>query len=387
VKPFTLLYLILSVVLYFIALPFLIYLSFKQKYKESIPSRFFLFKNPPFSNRETIWFHVCSLGEARALKPILDFLEDEKVSITTITQTGQKEAKRYKADIRYLPFEIFLPFWIKKQKILVVLEAEFWYLLFAVAKARGTKVILLNARISDKSVKKYLQFSWFYKKLLERVEIVYAQSEVDKNRFLALGAKNIEVIGNIKLAAKISYNKDYDKPDVELIVAGSTHDGEEKSVLAGFVEYKRERDSKLIIVPRHPERFESVYSLMKEAATNNALTLSRFSEDKTLSTDMILVDMMGELNNIYKISDVAILGGAFKEDVGGHNPLEPAFFECKIITGKHFFHQKELFKYVHHVQYIDHDEVFKALKKAKDLPVSMVEETINLEPIIKKIKQ
>ena len=373
--------------LYLIALPFLIYLSFKQKYKESIPSRFFLFNNKPFKNRESVWFHVCSLGEARALKPILELLKDEEISITTITQTGQTEVKKYDGEVRYLPYEMFLPFWMKKQRLLIVLEAEFWYLLFAVARSQGTRVILLNARISDKSVKKYLQFAWFYKKLLDNVEIIYAQSEVDKNRFLALGAKNIEVIGNIKLAGEIKHNKEYEKPVNELIVAGSTHEGEEKSVLAGFVEYKREHDSKLIIVPRHPERFESVYALMQEAATNNGLTLSRFSEDKTLSTDMVLVDMMGELNNIYKISDIAILGGAFKEDVGGHNPLEPAFFECKIITGKHFFHQKELFKYVHHVQYVEHGEIFTALKDAKDLPPSMVEETIDLEQVINRIKE
>ena len=373
--------------LYLIALPFLIYLSFKQKYKESIPSRFFLFNNSPFKNRDSIWLHVCSLGEARALKPLLEFLKDEKISITTITQTGQAEAKKYDAELRYLPYEMFLPFWIKRERLLVVLEAEFWYLLFAVTRAQGMRVILLNARISDKSVKKYLQFAWFYKRLLDNVEIIYAQSEVDKNRFLALGAKNIEVIGNIKLAGKINYTKEYEKPDVELIVAGSTHDEEEKSVLAGFIEYKREYDSRLIIVPRHPERFESVYALMQEAASNNGLTLSRFSEDKSLSTDMILVDIMGELNNIYKISDIAILGGAFKEDVGGHNPLEPAYFGCKIITGKHFFHQKELFKYVHHVQYVEHGEIFEALKNAKDLPPSMVEETINLEAVINRIKE
>jgi len=372
-------------VLYLIALPFLIYLSYKQKYKESIPSRFFLFNNSAFDNRESIWFHVCSLGEARALKSLLELLKDEKISITTITQTGQTEAKKYDAEVRYLPYEMFLPFWMKKQRLLIVLEAEFWYLLFAVARAQGTRVILLNARISDKSVKKYLQFSWFYKKLLDNVEIIYAQSEVDKNRFIALGAKNIEVIGNIKLAGEINHSKEYKKPEIELIVAASTHDEEEKSVLAGFVEYKREHDSRLIIVPRHPERFESVYALMREAATNNGLTLSRFSEDKTLSTDMVLVDMMGELNNIYKISDIAILGGAFKEDVGGHNPLEPAYFGCKIITGKHFFHQKELFKYVHHVQYVEHGEICEALINAKDLPPSMVEETINLEPVIKTI--
>ena len=371
--------------LYLIALPFLIYLSFKQKYKESIPSRFFLLNNGTFQNRESIWFHVCSLGEARALKPLLELLKDEKISITTITQTGQTEARKYNGEVRYLPYEMFLPFWMKKQSLLIVLEAEFWYLLFAVARSQGTRVILLNARISDKSVKKYLQFTWFYKKLLDNVEIIYAQSEVDKNRFLALGAKNIEVIGNIKLAGEIKHNKEYEKPVNELIVAGSTHEDEEKSVLAGFVEYKGEHDSRLIIVPRHPERFESVYALMQEAATNNGLTLSRFSEDKTLATDMVLVDMMGELNNMYKISDIAILGGAFKEDVGGHNPLEPAYFGCKIITGKHFFHQKELFKYVHHVQYVEHGEIFMALEKAKQLPPSMVEETINLEPVIKTI--
>ena len=371
--------------LYIIALPFIVTLSFKTKYKTSIPSRFFLFKNSRFSKSNTIWFHVCSLGEARALKPILEFLKDEEISITTITQTGQTEAKKYDADVRYLPYELFLPFWIKRQKILVVLEAEFWYLLFIVAASRGTKVILLNARISDKSVKKYLQFAWFYKKLLSRVSVVYAQSEVDKNRFLALGARNIEVIGNIKLAGEIKHTREYEKPVDETIVAGSTHEGEEKSILAAFIEYQREKKAKLIVVPRHPERFDAVYTLMQEAAEHNSLSISRWSEVKSFDADMVLVDAMGELNNIYKISDIAILGGAFKEDVGGHNPLEPAHFGCKIITGTHFFHQKELFKYVHHVQYVQTDAIYEALKLAQDLPPSMVEETIELQAVIKEI--
>jgi 3-deoxy-D-manno-octulosonic-acid transferase len=372
-------------VLYLLALPLIIYLSFKPKYKKSIPSRFFLFNNPPFKSNNSVWFHVCSLGEARALKPILELIKDTNVLITTITQTGQAEAKKYKAEVRYLPYEMFLPFWIKKQKLLVVLEAEFWYLLFKVAFARGAKVVLLNARISDKSVKKYLQFAWFYKKLLENVDMIYAQSETDKNRFLALGAKNIEVIGNIKLAGEITLTQEYVKPQEELIVAGSTHDGEELSVLKSFVEYRKSYNAKLIIVPRHPERFDEVYTLMQKYAQLHELTLSRFTQNKNFDSDMILCDMMGELNNIYAISDIAILGGAFKADVGGHNPLEPAFFNCKIITGKHFFHQKELFKYVHHVQYVEPDEIHKALVAAKTLPPSMVEEKINLEPIVKKI--
>ncbi len=384
-KPFTLLYFIVSVALYIAALPLLVYLSFKQKYKESIPSRFFLFNNPRFNSGDGIWFHVCSLGEARALKPILELLRDQNIKITTITHTGQAEAKKYDAEVRYLPYEMFIPFWAKRQKVLVVLEAEFWFMFFAVMRSRGTRVILLNARIPDKSVKSYLQFAWFYKKLLSHVEVIYAQSEIDKNRFIALGARNVEVIGNVKLAAKVIKTKDYEKPKEELIVAGSTHPSEEESVLKSFVEYRKQSDAKLVIVPRHPERFESVYRLMQDYANRNDLSLSRFSEDEKLETDMTLVDVMGELNNIYAISDIAILGGAFKDDVGGHNPLEPAHFGCKIITGKHFFHQKELFKYVHHVQYVEPDEIHKALMKCKELPPSMVEEKINLEPIVKNI--
>jgi 3-deoxy-D-manno-octulosonic-acid transferase len=384
-KPFTLLYYILSVLLYLVALPLLIYLLFRQKYKESIPARFFLFKNPSFKSEDGIWFHVCSLGEAKALKPILELVKSRDIKITTVTHTGQTEARKYDAEVRYLPYEMLLPFWIKKQKLLIVLEAEFWYMLFAAASSKGTRVVLLNARISDKSVKKYLQFAWFYKKLLENVEVIYAQSEVDKNRFLALGAKNIEVIGNIKLAGKITKSKDYDKPEQECIVAGSTHQTEEESVLKSYVEYKKQVDAKLIVVPRHPERFKSVYELMQKYAKQHSLTLSRFSKTQSFETDLILVDAMGELNNMYAISDIAIIGGAFKKDVGGHNPLEPAFFGCKIITGKHFHDQKELFKYVYHVQYVEPDEIHKALLASKDLPPSVLEEKINLEPIINKI--
>ena len=364
----------------------MIYLSFRSKHRESIPARFFLFNNKKFKNENGIWFHVCSLGEARALKPIIELLGDKQVSITTITHTGQAEAKKYDADVRYLPYESFIPFWMKKQKLLVILEAEFWYLLIVWAHFRGTKVVLLNARISEKSAKKYLQFAWFYRKMLSKVDTIYAQSEADKNRFLALGAKNIEVIGNIKLASKVVQTKSYEKPDREIITAGSTHESEEEAILKAFVEYKKQNfNASLVIVPRHPERFESVHSLMQKYASKHGLSLSRFSQKSSFEDDMVLVDAMGELNNIYSISDIAILGGAFREDIGGHNPLEPAHFGCKIITGKYFFHQKELFKYVHHVQYVEADEIHKALRNARDLPNSLVEESVNLELIVKKI--
>ena len=368
------------------ALPLLFILSFKPKYKESIPARFFLFKNQRFTLQDSIWFHVCSLGEARALKPLLEELKDEKIVITTITHTGYEEAKKYKAEVRYLPYELFLPFWIKKQKILVVLEAEFWYMLFLVAFNRGSEVILLNARISERSAKRYLQFAWFYKKLFAYVSMIYVQSQEDKNRFLVLGAKHIEVIGNIKLAQKISQTKRYEKSRGETIVAASTHQDEEEMVLKAFKRYKKENDeARLIVVPRHPERFAGIHATIAAYAKEEGWGYTRFSQKSSLQGDVVLVDMIGELNNIYAISDIAVLGGAFREDVGGHNPLEPAHFGCKIITGKHFFHQKELFKYVHHVQYVEPDEIYQAFMACRDLPSSLVEEKIDLSSVIEHI--
>jgi len=247
---------------------------------------------------------------------------------------------------------------------------------------------LLNARISDKSVEKYMKMAWFYKRIFAHVDLVLAQSQQDKNRLLALGAKNIEVVGNIKLAATIEKTAEYKKPDGEVIVAGSTHEGEEQAILEAFVRYKREMpESKLVIVPRHPERFDAVYALMQSYAQKEGWKIIRWSEHKEFAADLILVDMMGELNNIYAVSDVAILGGAFREDVGGHNPLEPAHFGCKIITGKHFFHQKELFRYTHHVQYVNSDEIYEALKKAQELPPSQVDEKIDMQRVIERIKE
>ncbi len=371
--------------LYIIALPILFVYSFKKKYKLSIPARFFLQNNPPFHEQNPIWFHLCSFGEAKAIASLLKAL-NQQVNITTITQTGYDEAKKYNAEVRYLPYEIFLPFWINKHKLLVVLEAEFWYMLFLVATKKGAKIVLLNARISDRSYPKYYKLRWFYKRLFEKTSLILVQSEIDKKRFLALGAKSVEVVGNIKLAAKIAKTKEYQKPKAEVIVAASTHEGEEEPILDAFFEYKKENpNAKLIVVPRHPERFDAVYALMQTKANKHALALSRFSEEQNFQSDLVLVDAMGELNNIYAISDIAILGGAFREDVGGHNPLEPAFFGCKIITGEHYFNQKELFKYVKNVQFVKTEQITDALYKAKTLPPSSYDDRIDFEKIVQRI--
>ena len=384
-RPFTLLYFFLAVVLYLPAIPFLLLLAFKTKYRASVPARFFLWKNPRFK-KEDLWFHVCSLGEARALKPVLDALQSREVSISTITHTGHAEASKYKAEVRYLPYEALLPFWVKRHRYLVVLEAEFWYLLFAVARARGAKVVLLNARMTERSFPKYMKMRWLYRRMFERVEKVFCQSEADKARFEALGVQNIEVVGNIKLAQKISSTKAYTKPKTEVIVAASTHEDEEEAIVEAFLEYRKERHVKLIVVPRHPERFDAVYTLL-ETLKDAWVTLSRWSEKEDFEADITLVDAMGELNNIYAISDIAVLGGAFREDVGGHNPLEPAHFGCKIITGKHAFMQQELFKYVHNVQEVAPEEILQALNNTQQMQGSYVDEKIDLESIIRYLNQ
>ncbi|MEE8589007.1 MAG: 3-deoxy-D-manno-octulosonic acid transferase, partial [Sulfurimonadaceae bacterium] len=168
----------------------------------------------------------------------------------------------------------------------------------------------------------------------------------------------------------------------EVIVAASTHDGEEELIVEAYLEYVKMHNAKLVVVPRHPERFESVYTLL-EKMKGDDLSLSRWSEVNEFEADIILVDAMGELNNIYAISDVAIIGGAFKEDIGGHNPLEPAHFGCKIITGKHAFMQQELFKYVHNVQEVEKSDILEALQKAESMERSYVDEKIDLESIIR----
>jgi 3-deoxy-D-manno-octulosonic-acid transferase len=383
VKVFDLFYTFLAAVLFIAAFPFLILLSFKKKYRHSVPARFFLWKNTPFKPHD-IWFHVCSLGEAKAIAPLVEFLDDAKIAITVITHTGYDVASKYRGQVAYLPYEFWLWLWIRPPKVLVVLEAEFWYLLFRIANRRGAKVIALNARISERSFPKYYRMRWFYKRLLAQCDRIFCQSTEDMARFIALGAQNIEVVGNIKLAQKIEATRFYPKPACTLIVAGSTHEGEEEGIIRGFAAYKKHNpNAKLLVVPRHPERFEKVYGLIQKIAP--VMSLSRWSESQELVNDITLIDAMGELNNLYAISDIAILGGAFAP-IGGHNPLEPAHFGCKIITGEHIFSQRELFKYVHHVQFVTPEGIEQALISAEAMPASTVDETINMDRIVDYLK-
>lgn len=372
-------YLVLSFV-YILAIPYLIFKSRNSKYRQAIPAKFFLKDNVPFKENG-IWFHSCSMGETKAIKPLIEnYLEN--VNISVITNTGFEEAKKISSNVRYLPFEIFLPFWVNKQKVLVVMEAELWYLLFLFAKKKGAKTLLINARISDKSYKSYKRFSFFYKRIFQNIDKVFAQSQVDKNRLEELGASNVEVIGNIKLASLPKVNVKIEKPKQVVITAASTHENEEKLILNA---YKKEQ-GKLIIVPRHPERFDKVDFLIREFIKDKNISYQRYSVKDDFDSDIILVDKMGILNDIYAISDVVILGGAF-EKIGGHNPVEPAFFNCKIISGKNIFNQKSLFECIKNYYLIENDELGEYLNNIKNLEKPILTKAGSMEPIIKEINK
>ena len=285
---FTIFYYTLAVFLYIVSLPFLIYKSFNPKYKIAIPAKFFLKNNPPFDENK-IWFHCCSFGEVRAIKPILDRFDKKELNISVITDTGYNQAMEYGLETRFLPFEIFLPFWIRKQKALVVVEAELWYMLFLVSKIKKTKTILINARISDASYPKYKKTSFLYKQIFANIDKIYAQSDTDKQRLLELGAVNVEVIGNIKLVNLPKVTKVLDKPHSTVITVASSHEGEEELVLKAYDKSM----GKLIIVPRHPQRFDSVYELIKLYSSPKTFSYARYSQSCDFETDVTLVDCMG----------------------------------------------------------------------------------------------
>ena len=375
---FSIFYYLLLSFIYILAIPYLIFKAKNPKYAQAIPSKFFLRNNPKF-NENGIWFHSCSMGETKAIKPLIDYYKEE-ANVSVITNTGFEEAIKSTSNVRYLPFEIFLPFWVNKQKILVVMEAELWFMLFLIAKNKGAKTFLINARISDKSYNSYKRFSFLYKRIFKNIDKVFAQSNLDKQRLEELGAKNVQVIGNIKLAQMPRVTRVLEKLDDVLITAASTHKNEEELVLKA---YKRSQ-GKLVIVPRHPERFLEVDLLIKEYVKDKSLTYHKYSQQDDFDSDIILVDKMGILNNILAITDLVILGGGF-EKVGGHNPIEPAFFKCKIISGKNIFNQKPLFECIENYYLIQNEQLGDYLNNIDNLKKSTLKEVGSIDPIIKEI--
>ncbi|WP_456237430.1 lipid IV(A) 3-deoxy-D-manno-octulosonic acid transferase [Helicobacter canis] len=385
------LYYLLCAFAWLLLMPLLLYLSIKPKYRHSIPARFFPFlrslmpKSSGFCNDFSphIWLHACSFGEIKSLAPIIQALANHKrrILLTTTTQTGFDLAQSTYASeptirVEFLPFEIFLPFYrhrLQDLQSLIVTEAELWLGLFSTAKTLGAQTLLINARISTRSYPKYRRFRFFYRVLFSCVDRVFAQSQADKDRLSTLGARHIEVLGNLKLLSPIATSATYPKPSNRLvIVAASTHQGEEELVLQAFSALKKLESSKvdsslLILAPRHPERFDEVATQLASYPFASA----RFTQSAQVlndsSLDVVLLDTLGELNNCYAIADIVILGGAFIQ-AGGHNPLEPAFFHTKLISGKAIFNQEALFACIDGYTLCEASELEATLLAHQSLP-------------------
>lgn len=384
-KIFFFLYSLVSFLIYILALPFLIIFSFKTKYRNSIPSRFFLWNNKPLKPNG-IWFHSCSFGEAKAIKPLVDELSADVLRMSTTTNTGFKAIREYTEQSRYLPFEPLLFSWLKPQKALVVMEAEFWYLLFVLTQKRGAKTLLINARMSDRSFPKYQRIGWLYRQIFKHIDEVYAQTSKDKERLESLGAKNVMVTGNIKLSKLPAPSKSLKKPDGLLVCAASTHQGEEELILKAFADFKKEqKDAKLLVVPRHPERFEKVASEVENFVKKEGMSWQKYSQNETLESDITVVDTLGELVNIYVISDIVILGGAF-EPIGGHNAAEAAQFGCKIISGKHYFNQKDIFEAVEGIAVVEASNLSRRLSQYGLLKPTKIKSRTDITAIVESLK-
>ena len=458
-------YTALAFLAWLIAAPFIFILSFKKKYRTSLKARFFLYKNPKFSPA-SVHFHACSLGEVNALAPLIS--KFESVALSTTTQTGFDAARALTPNSRYLPFENWLPFWLTGSRVLVIFEAELWLNLIRSAKSRGSYVILLNARISDRSYASYLRFKFYYRKVFENIDLVLAQSELDAARLRELGAKNIKVAGNIKSANIAVATKDYSATAANsfVLTISNTHESEEELILSNLndfikfhgsqsalekyprttgsngdrsllaAELRSETGSleqvnlnaasldavslsdassavpntaplngaslnstapnttsstavpqklKIILAPRHPERFEKVCEICEIWAREHGLSFERFSDGAGLGSDFILLDAFGELANFYKISNVVILGGSFLRNIGGHSPIEAASFGVPIISGRFFYNQKALYALVQNIVLCDADEISNALKEP--LKGTQIDKICDLKEIENLIKE
>jgi len=312
--------------------------------------------HPPFSKGGRggiIWVHAVSVGEVLATLPLLKRLMESYPSrtiiLSTITDTGQRIAmERAPEGIRvvYLPFDV--PLILKsvcktvKPQILITIETELWPNIFRVFKKNRASVMVLNGRISENSFRGYRRISFFMKKVFSYVDIFCMQSEIDAERIKNLGVdeERIKVLGNFKFDTKPSsgipdWTKIVKKP---IIVAGSTHEGEEELITFVYNELKKDfPDLNLIIAPRHPERFKDVEDMLGSKGysfVNRSSLNAQSSEHSTLRGEIILLDTVGELSAIYGIADIAIIGKSFR-GYGGQNPLEPAYWSKPIVFGPH----------------------------------------------------
>jgi 3-deoxy-D-manno-octulosonic-acid transferase len=374
-------YLLAAWALWLVATPFLaIAAIFSAKARSFLFLRMLPFgeQSAPFT-KKGVWIHCASFGEARGIKPIVDIVLREKkpLCISVTTASGYDEAIRLypSASVSVLPFENFLPFWVRPQRTLIVFEAEFWLALFFCAKKRGAIASLFSARIPATKFGRYKLLKPLFRRIFGTIDQICAQSEEDRARFISLGAKNVVTLGNIKRLIVPQTIRHFDKPARLALVLASSHEGEESLVLNAWI--KSGVGGRLFIVPRHAERFDAVWQEISAIAEKNRLSAARLGDAQTLgAADITLIDAMGLLIALYEIADIVVLGGAFAPK-GGHNPIEPATFGCKVISGENIFHQKALFAEISGVIFSSSERLAESLKQALNAPKAQLKGAVD----------
>jgi 3-deoxy-D-manno-octulosonic-acid transferase len=306
----------------------------------------------------TIWIHCVSVGEFHAAIPLINQLIDtfpsHKLLITTTTNTGSKAVqKHYKERVFHCFFPLDLPFAIKRfianvgPDICILLETEIWPNLVDVLYKQTIPTLLINARLSGRSFNKYRKYSpKLTRNTINKLTLIAAQNQNSAERFYKLGAKNnkVTVAGNIKFDQNLTTVKAVSQEmqlmigDRKVIVFASTHIGEESQIISSYLKHQDSLDALLIIIPRHPGRFDEVYKLIKK---NNIRVVKRSSNDSCEDAQFLLGDSMGEMMSYFDVCDVAFIGGSFST-TGGHNMLEAAALAKPILFGPNVFNFAEI---------------------------------------------
>jgi len=315
--------------------------------------------------KKNIWIHAVSVGEAMVIKQLLQFLKkdfpDYHVVISTVTKTGNDVAKNIaggNASVIYSPLDI--SFVVRKfvnainPKVFIIVETEIWPNLIKIVNTRKVPIILINGRISPRSFKRYGTVKLFLKPILKRISLFCMQNQNYASRIISLGAdsKKVEVTGNMKLD---SIPQDL-KPRTEnrellglsekdiLLLAGSTHKGEESDLLDVYKDLNKDfRSLKLLIAPRHIERISQIESLIKNKGFIPVRVSNINTHDLRLATcdHIFLLDTIGQLKDFYSIADIVFVGGSLIQH-GGQNPIEPAYFSRPIIFGPFMFNFEDI---------------------------------------------
>lgn len=338
-------------------------LVIKGKYRQSTWQRMGFQDIPDLSEHHVIWMHSVSLGESQISEQFAKTIKDRYpatiIVASSCTETGQDVLQKseyidfsfyYPADLSYLVVPIFEKL---KPKAILIMETDLWPNMLAMAEKKQIPVYLLNAKISETSFKVYQRLPFIRKRLLRPIHFIYSQCKSYEKRFLDLGfdKKKHMLLGNLKLDRfyppasqeknETFLNKCGLTVERKTIVFASSHDGEEQ----GFIDVAKAlseqfKELQFIFVPRHPERFADVASLLKK----NKLLFYRYSERdkyhiKKDEVNILLLDAMGVLMDAYAASDIAVVAGSFTEKVGGHNIFEPAHYAKAIVYGPYIYKQ------------------------------------------------